>query len=95
MGDSKALVTVKDAVPNAVVCPMLTATNYSVWVMRMKVLLRIHKVWETIEPGSDEEDKNDIATALLFQSISESLLMQVGDQGSPKAIWEAIKSRNL
>lgn len=30
MGDSKAIVTVKDVVPNAVVCPMLSATNYSV-----------------------------------------------------------------
>ena len=61
----------------------------------MKVLLRVHKVWEAIEPGSSEDDKNDIATALLFQSIPENLILQVGEVGSPKEIWGAIKSRNL
>ena len=35
------------------------------------MFLRTHKVWETIEPGTDEEEKNDVATALLFQSIPE------------------------
>ena len=50
MGDSKALVKIKDGVPGAVVCPMLTTSNYTVWAMRMKMLLRVHKVWETIEP---------------------------------------------
>lgn len=95
MEDSKALVKLKESVPSAVVCPMLTLTNYTVWVMRMKVLLRVYKVWEAIDPGTEEAEKNDIATALLFQSIPENLLMQVGDQGTPKDIWEAIKSRNL
>ncbi|XP_013594289.1 PREDICTED: uncharacterized protein LOC106302294 [Brassica oleracea var. oleracea] len=95
MADSKALVKLKDGVPGAVVCPMLTTSNYTVWAMRMKVLLRVHKVWETIEPGTDEEEKNDLSTALLFQSIPESLILQVGDLGSPKVIWEAIRSRNL
>ncbi|KAI3716014.1 hypothetical protein L6452_23047 [Arctium lappa] len=76
-------------------CPMLTSTNYTVWAMRMKVFLRIHKVWETIEPGTVESDKKDIAIALLFQSIPEALILQVGDLDSPKEIWESIKTRHL
>lgn len=66
MADTKALVKVKDNVPNTVVCLMLSTTNYSLWTMRKKVLLRIHKVWEAIEPGSTDEEMNDIAIALLF-----------------------------
>lgn len=95
MADSKSLVKIKDGVPGDVVCPMLTTSNYTVWAMRMKVLLLVHKVWETIEPGTDEEEKNDLATALLFQPIPETLILQVGDLGSPKEIWDAIQSRNL
>lgn len=63
--------------------------------MRMKVLLQVHKVWEAIEPRSSEEDKKYVATALLFQSIPENLVLQVSELGSPKEIWAAIKSRNL
>lgn len=63
--------------------------------MRMKVLLRINKVWDTIDPGSTDKEKNDVAIGLLFQSISETLILQVGEQDSPKGIWESIKSRNL
>ena len=61
----------------------------------MKVLLRINKVWETIEPSSTESNKNDIATGLIFQSILEVLILQVGEQNSPKDIWDAIKAHNL
>ncbi|CAH8263378.1 unnamed protein product [Arabidopsis lyrata] len=73
---------------------MLTPTNYTVCAMRMRVLLRIYKVWESIEPGTDDANKNDVAIAMLFQSILESLILQVGDQSSPRDIWGAIKTRN-
>ena len=62
--------------------------------MKMKVLLRVHEVWETVEPGSDDQKKNDVATtSLLFQSLLETLILQVGEQLVFKDIWEAIKSR--
>ena len=61
----------------------------------MKVLLRVHKVWEAIDPGTVDEENNDITTALLFQYIPENQIMQVGEEDSPKEIWEAIKSKNL
>ena len=95
MGDTKPLMKLSDSVPSAVVCPMLSTSNYTVWTKRMIVLLRVHKVWEAIDPGSTDEEKNDIAMALLFQSIPENQILQVGEEDSPKDIWEAIKSRNL
>ena len=51
---------------------MLTSTNYTVWAMRMKIALKVNKVWETIDPGSKAEEKNNMAIALLFQSIPEA-----------------------
>ena len=43
--------------------------------MRMKVLLRVHEVWDMIEPGSDDQKKNDIVIALLFQSVPDTLIL--------------------
>lgn len=61
----------------------------------MKVLLRVHKVWESVEPWSGDEEKNDVATAFLFQSIPKNLILQIGDEDTPKEILEAVKPRNL
>ncbi|XP_013632480.1 PREDICTED: uncharacterized protein LOC106337928 [Brassica oleracea var. oleracea] len=61
--------------------------------MRMKLLLKVHKVWEVVENESDAVDNNDMATALLFQSVSEALILQVGELESAKKVWDAIKAR--
>lgn len=97
MGDKDIVTTTikPKAHTTTIQCPMLTATNYTVWSMRMKVALKVHKVWETIEPGIDDGDKNDMARALLFQSIPEALILQVGDLETSKLVWEAIKARHV
>lgn len=81
--------------PSSIKCPMLTSSNYTVWSIRMKVNLKVNKVWETIEPGEKNEEKNNMAIALLFQSIPEALILQVGDLDTSKAVWEAIKARHV
>ena len=75
-------------------CPMLNATNYTVWEIRIKILLKVRKVWEVIEHDSDDNDKNNMATALLFQSIPETMILQVGELDKAKQVWEAIKLRH-
>lgn len=74
-------------------CPMLTEVNYTVWAIRIKLLLRVHKVWDAVENESDDGDKKDMAKALLFQSIPETLILQLGELDSAKEMWDAIKSR--
>ncbi|XP_013678908.1 uncharacterized protein LOC106383339 [Brassica napus] len=81
--------------PSTIKCPMLTATNYTVWAMRMKITLKVHKVWEVIESETTEGERNDMATALLFQSIPEALILQVGDLNTAKKVWDAIKARHM
>ncbi|KAG7586435.1 Zinc finger CCHC-type [Arabidopsis thaliana x Arabidopsis arenosa] len=85
----------KEIGSSSIRCPMLTTTNYTVWTMRMKPMLRVNKAWEAIEPGSTDGDLNDLAKALLFQSIPESLILQVGEYETAKEVWDAIKTRNL
>lgn len=79
MGDKELVVVLKTKENSLTIqCPMLNTTNYTLWSMRMNVALKVHKVWETIEPGTDDGDKNDLARALLFKSIPETLILQVG-----------------
>ncbi|XP_013616882.1 PREDICTED: dolichyl-diphosphooligosaccharide--protein glycosyltransferase subunit STT3A-like [Brassica oleracea var. oleracea] len=86
MADVTRAPRTKDFGSTSIQCPMLSPTNYTVWSMRMKVLLRVHEVWDTIEPSSDDQKKNDVAIALLFQSVPETLILQVGEQTASKEI---------
>ena len=61
----------------------------------MKVLLKVHKVWETVESETIEPEENDMATTLLFQSIPEALILQVGELDTAKQVCNTIKSRQL
>ena len=80
---------------SSIQCPMLTSTNYTVWAMRMRIALKVHKVWEAIEEDATTGEKNDMAVALLFQSIPEALVLQVGEFETAKQVWEAIKTRHI
>ncbi|KAJ9542300.1 hypothetical protein OSB04_028806 [Centaurea solstitialis] len=69
--------------------------NYTIWNMRMKVLLGIYGVWDVVDPGSTDTKKNNIVMGLLFQSIPEDLILQIGNLETAKEMWDAIKSRNI
>jgi len=56
-------------------CPILNTTNYTVWAMKMKVALKVHKTWDVIETGANDPEKNDMAMHLLFQAIPESMVL--------------------
>lgn len=89
-----ATVRIRDGVGSSTIqCPMLTATNYNVWAVRMKLALKVHKVWEAIEEETASTEKNDLALALLCQSIPESLVLQVSELKQAKQVWESIKTR--
>lgn len=85
----------KDIGTSSIKFPMLTPTNYTVWCMKMTMALKCSEVWETIDPGSKDEKKNNMAIAFLFQSIPETLTLQIGIQETAKGVWDAIKARNL
>lgn len=85
----------KEIIPSSVKFPMLNAANYIVWSMRMKIAPKVNKVWKTIEPGSKNKEKNNMPIVLLFQSIPETLILQVGDLYTSKAVLNAIEARHV
>ncbi|XP_024004802.1 uncharacterized protein LOC112081959 [Eutrema salsugineum] len=95
MGDIVPSTRTKALNTSSIHCPMLNSTNYTVWAMRMRVLLRVHKVWETVEKEAADGENNDVAMALIFQSVPEMLILQVGKLDTAKKVWDAIKSRHV
>ncbi|CAA7041402.1 unnamed protein product [Microthlaspi erraticum] len=69
------------------------SSNYTVWAIRMKTLLKVNKAWDVIETGSIDGDKNDMAIALLFQAIPETLVLRYGEMDSAKKVWLAIQAK--
>nr|GEU45610.1 hypothetical protein [Tanacetum cinerariifolium] len=47
------------------------------------------------DPGSDDAKKKNIVKGLLFQSILEDLVLQIGNLKTGMDMWEAIKTPNL
>lgn len=85
----------KETGPSTIKFPMLTSSNYTVWDMRMKIALKVNKVWETIDPRNNHEEKNNMAIALIFQSIPEALTLQVGNLDTAKAAWDAVQVHHV
>ena len=63
--------------------------------MSMEVLLGIHGVWDVIDPGSTDAKQNNIVKGLLFQAVTEDVILQIGNLATGKEMWDAIKYRNL
>lgn len=61
----------------------------------MKGISNVHGVWGAIKPGNTDSKQNNIAYAVLFQSIPKYQILQIGDLNTAKEMWEAIKSRHL
>nr|GEX26925.1 zinc finger, CCHC-type [Tanacetum cinerariifolium] len=78
--------------------PMLKITNYSLWAIRMQIILEANGLWETIEPSetTNSDTKKDKTTiAFLYQALPEEQLLQITKYKSSKDIWEALKNRHL
>ena len=75
---------------------MLTKTNYTAWAMKMSVFMQAHGVWEAIEakdPKAAVDEKMDKrALAIIYQGISEDLLLTLAERKTAKDAWGAIKT---
>ena len=72
--------------------PMLNDSNYGLWAVKMRVLLRPFGVWSALE-GTIEFDqgKDDEAFAALSQSVLDAVMMAVANCETAHDAWEAIR----
>ncbi|GJR77107.1 putative zinc finger, CCHC-type containing protein [Tanacetum coccineum] len=61
--------------------PVLTSTNYPVWVVKVKSIMDAYGLWGTVEPRTlgeePDEKKSKQALAFLFQAIPEDMVLQM------------------
>ncbi|GKD42076.1 zinc finger, CCHC-type containing protein [Tanacetum coccineum] len=79
-------------------CPMLKPSNYSLWEIRMQIILEANGLWETIEPlkmTQPDNKKDKTAIAFLYQALPEEQLLQITKHKTAKAIWDALKTRHI
>ncbi|GKG32521.1 zinc finger, CCHC-type containing protein, partial [Tanacetum coccineum] len=79
-------------------CPMLKPTNYSLWAIRMQIILEANGLWEMIEPNEKtqaDNKKDKTAMAFLYQALPEDQLLQITKYKTAKTIWDALKTRHI
>ncbi|GKA63870.1 zinc finger, CCHC-type containing protein, partial [Tanacetum coccineum] len=79
-------------------CPMLKPSNYSLWAIRMQIILEANGLWEMIEPDDKtqaDNKKDKTAMAFLYQALPEEQLLQITKHKTAKAIWDALKTRHM
>ncbi|GKA07003.1 zinc finger, CCHC-type containing protein [Tanacetum coccineum] len=77
---------------------MLKPSNYSLWAIRMQIILEANGLWEMIEPlemPKSDNKKDKTAIAFLYQALPEEQLLQITKHKTAKAIWDALKTRHI
>nr|GEZ00758.1 ribonuclease H-like domain, reverse transcriptase, RNA-dependent DNA polymerase [Tanacetum cinerariifolium] len=79
-------------------CSMLKPSNYSLWAIRMQIILEANGLWEMIEPletTKADNKKDKTAIAFLYQALPEEQLLQITKHKTEKAIWDTLKTRHI
>nr|GEZ45155.1 zinc finger, CCHC-type [Tanacetum cinerariifolium] len=66
--------------------------------IQIKVILEAHRLWETIEPKENtkiDNKKDKATTALLYQALTEDVILQVAGCKTVKELWESLKKRHV
>nr|GEX05535.1 putative zinc finger, CCHC-type [Tanacetum cinerariifolium] len=94
-----SLVPVKVAGSMSYQVPVLTATNYPVWAIKVKSVMDAYGLWGTVEPRALDEEpdakKSKQALSFLFQAIPEDMVLQMASYTDPKQVWDGLKTRFL
>ncbi|XP_071700065.1 uncharacterized protein [Rutidosis leptorrhynchoides] len=94
-----ALVPARDGSSLTYQVPILTATNYLVWAVKVKAIMDAYGILETVEPrmlsAEIDPEKSKRALAFLFQAIPEEMVLQMASYTDPKQVWDGLKTRYL
>ena len=75
--------------------PMLSDTNYEVWTVKMRLILRSLDVWTAIEERGANKEKDQDAMTAIFQAIPVFVLMAIAGYPTAKEAWDALKEMRV
>lgn len=85
------------------IIPVFDGNKYEFWSIKMKTLFKSQELWEFVEDGNDDKDKDEQnlkenkkkdAKALFFlqQAVSDSLFSRIASATSSKEAWQTLKT---
>ncbi|XP_031494297.1 uncharacterized protein LOC116260255 [Nymphaea colorata] len=75
---------------------LLTATNYTSWVIRVQAMMEDQGIREAVEPTAGvavDTRKDKKARSHLLQALPKDLLMQVEKKATAKEVWDCLKMK--
>ncbi|KAE8733627.1 hypothetical protein F3Y22_tig00001120pilonHSYRG00301 [Hibiscus syriacus] len=75
--------------------PTLSETNYDIWVVKMKIILRSLGVWSVIEDGDTDDDKDQGAMVAISQAVPDDVMMAITEKQTEKEAWDALREMRV
>ncbi|KAB5531914.1 hypothetical protein DKX38_018584 [Salix brachista] len=95
---SKMLAVVKPMARGASIpiqYPTLSETNYGIWAVKMKIILRSLGVWSVIEGEDTDEDKDQGAMVAISQAVPDDVMMAIAEKQTAKEAWDALREMRV
>ena len=73
---------------------MLTKSNYSIWAIKMKALMRAQGVWDAVVAvsGKVDDTMDQKALTAIYQSIPDDVFAFITEKEKSHEAWKAIKT---
>ncbi|KAB5521596.1 hypothetical protein DKX38_025915 [Salix brachista] len=75
--------------------PMLSETNYGIWAVKMKIILRSLGVWSVIEGADTDDDKDQGAMVAISQAVPDDVMMAIAEKQTAKEAWDALREMRI
>jgi hypothetical protein len=75
--------------------PQLTDSNYGVWSVKLKIILRQLRVWQAITDDEVHDECDEGSMAAIAQSMPDSVLMLLAGFETAREAWEALKEMRI
>jgi hypothetical protein len=72
--------------------PQLTKTNYSVWAVKIRIIMRTLGCWSAVNGKSEfNQAWGEDAFAALSQSLPDAMVMAIVEHETAAQAWDAIR----
>ncbi|WVZ50181.1 hypothetical protein U9M48_001459 [Paspalum notatum var. saurae] len=75
--------------------PQLTRTNYTDWVVMMKVMLKARGLWSVIKHGTNDKQEDQMALEALLRGVPTEYQSTLGRKKTAKLAWESLEKMRL
>jgi hypothetical protein len=94
-GSGETVRVVREIVGAAPNWPKLTKTNYTQWLLVMKVKMQARNLWEAIEPGGVSFREDRMALDAITSVVPPEMVAALAAKETMLEVWNAVKARRV